>query len=556
MARGGTHRPKVRSQAEEDRPTDEAWSKAVRIAGELDKILASTGPKEAAVRRAARELRMSTRQVYNHLARYREQRRVSALLPRIKRPRRMKISQPVEDIIASSLQELWLSLEKPDLAPVVAKIRDRCTDQGFNPPSYVTVARRIPRLFTPEEIARRRHANQKYLRRLKPRPGYISADRPLDVVQIDHTPADIHFIEVIDGEGVFCGRAHLTIAADVATSAIMGFCLTLEKPSRLSVALCLAHAMCDKERWLSDRGINHDWPMQGRPRILIADSAKEFQSQSFSRSCADYGITIKPRNRGTVHRGGLVERLLGKLNAVLRSLPGKTGRSIADRDEYPSQERARLDFTELERCIALAIIDHNHSQNARKLTVPQEEWVRKYQVMDDSIDNPVDVLLNFLPRKKRSISPQGVSVEAIHYFDPWLGPLVARRDRLPPLELCYDPRDMSCIYLRDPDTQSWRPVSRRDGAVAPVTLWQHREERRRLRAQGQQSAHVSRSTRSEIADIAAKAKTPKSRLRELVRDRHAAAAPKPHESLNPPIEPPHQRLESNRRRRTFPIEDW
>lgn len=160
-----------------------------------------------------------------------------------------------------------------------------------------------------------------------------------------------------------------------------------------------------------------------------------------------------------VHRGGVVERLVGKVNTVLRSLPGKTGRSIADRGDYASDERASLTFAALERCIALAIIDHNQTQNARKLTVPRLEWELRLPPTDPfTSDDPDQVLLNFLPRTTRRISPRGVSLFAIDYFEQWLGPLVARRDRLPPLDLCYDPRDISRIYIADPDTRIWRPV--------------------------------------------------------------------------------------------------
>ncbi|WP_309663716.1 hypothetical protein [Tabrizicola sp.] len=81
-------------------------------------------------------------------------------------------------------------------------------------------------MFSPEEIARLRLSGGKHLHRLKPRPGYIRATHALDVVQIDHTPADIQFVEVIDDHGIFVGRPYLTIAADVATSAIIGFCLS------------------------------------------------------------------------------------------------------------------------------------------------------------------------------------------------------------------------------------------------------------------------------------------------------------------------------------------
>lgn len=184
--------------------------------------------------RAASELRLSTRQVYNYLARYREERRASALLPRRSGTRKPRINPEVENIIAVTLREMWLRPEQPDLAPIVEEIRTRCAEEGHTPPAYVTAARRIPILFAPEEIARRRLSDSKHLHRLKARPGYIRADHALDVVQIDHTPADIQFVEVVDDYGVFVGRLYLTIAADVATSAIIGFCLTLERPSRLS----------------------------------------------------------------------------------------------------------------------------------------------------------------------------------------------------------------------------------------------------------------------------------------------------------------------------------
>ena len=80
--------------------SDEAWTKATRIARELDRILDGASPVREAVVRAASELRLSTRQVYNYLARYREERRVSSLLPRTSGTRKPRINPAVENIIA------------------------------------------------------------------------------------------------------------------------------------------------------------------------------------------------------------------------------------------------------------------------------------------------------------------------------------------------------------------------------------------------------------------------------------------------------------------------
>lgn len=54
----------------ENEASDDAWAKATRVARELDRILDGQEPMRTAVARAASELRLSTRQVYNHLRRW------------------------------------------------------------------------------------------------------------------------------------------------------------------------------------------------------------------------------------------------------------------------------------------------------------------------------------------------------------------------------------------------------------------------------------------------------------------------------------------------------
>lgn len=520
----------------------------------LDKILDDGGLRQAAVARAAAELRLTSRQVYNLLARYRADRTVTALLPRIAETRRKRLPTEVEEIVGTTLREQWLTLEAPPLAPVVAEIRARCEEAGFAQPSYVTVARRIPALFTPEEIARKRSANPKHLLRLKPRPGYIHASHPLDVCQIDHTPTDINFVEVIDGAGVFVGRPYLTIVTDVATRAILGFCLTLEKPSVLSVALCLAQAMCPKDGWLAARDLDHPWPMFGRPRLLITDSAKEFKGHAFQRGCDDYGIRIRHRDRGRVHQGGVVERLLGKLNSILVTYPGSSGRSVVDRDMYPSEQRARLSFADLERCVALAVIDHNLQENSKTLKVPITEWHRNQAALPRFDDDPQRVVLSFLPGTERQLSPQGISMFALHYYSSWLGALIPRRDRLGKLEVRYDPRDISHVYVCDPETRQFRPVERRDGQLTSLTLWEHEAERAQARATNRRSSVEKVAFRREITAIAAAAKPTKRRLRDAVRSAHATAAEKPYEAMRPRAPDPAKH--PGREKRRLPVEDW
>lgn len=534
--------------------SDEAWLAARRVARELDRILDGSSPRGPAIARAAAELCLSTRQVYNLLARYRGERTVASLLPSGNRIRKKRLQLDIEEIIATTLREQWLALEAPPLAPVVAEIRARCEEAGLSSPSYVTVARRIPALFGPEEIAKKRSANPKHLHRLKARPGYIHAAQALEVCQIDHTPTDINFVEVVEGGGRFVGRAYLTIVTDVATRCILGFCLTLEKPSALSVALCLAQAMCPKEEWLAARGIEHGWPMFGRPRLLVTDSAKEFKGYAFQRGCEDHGIRVRYRDRGRVHQGGVVERLLGKLNSVLATQPGTTGRFVADGDQYPAERRARLSFADLERCVALAVIDHNIHENTRTLKVPASEWDRHAHDLARFDDDPMRILLAFMPGTERRITPQGVSMFALDYYSPWLGELVPQRDRLGKLDVRYDPRDISHIYVRDPETREFRSVERRDGMLAPMTSWEHEADRLQRRTSNARTDVEKVTLRRRIAEIADGSKPSKAELRNAVRKAHAADAPKPYDAMRPATPAPADHPVRPKRR--LPVEDW
>lgn len=539
-------------------PSDERsksdWLAARRVADQLDRILETSRSRKDAIDRAAAELRLTSRQIYNLLARYRADRRVSTLLPQTSGPRRKRLTHEVEAIIASTLEEQWLILEAPPLAPVVAEIRARCEEVGLAQPSYVTVARRIPALFSAETIARKRSANPKHLMRLRPRPGYIHATNPLDVCQIDHTPTDVNFVEIVDGAGVFVGRPYLTLVTDVATRAILGFCLSLEKPSVLSVALCLAQAICPKDDWLASRDIRHAWPMYGRPRLLVTDSAMEFKGHAFQRGCEEFGIRIRYRDRGRVHHGGVVERLLGKLNGVLATLPGTTKQSVAARDLYPAQQRARLSFSELERCVVLAIIDHNRQQNPKTLKVPAREWEQRMSKRPSVVDDPHHVLLTFLQACQRRLSPQGINMFALHYYSSWLGQLVPQRDRLGKLEVRFDPRDISHIFVRDPETHAFKAVERRDGVLAPLTIWEHQGERTRLRASSQRTSVDIVSLRREITNIAEGATLSKRRLRNTVRSIHAADAEK-RMAETTDADLPHSTLHA-RPKAWLPVEDW
>ena len=94
-------------------------------------------------------------------------------------------------------------------------------------------------------------------------PGEYSVTRPLEVVQIDHTQADVIIVDELSRE--VAGRPWITLAIDVLTRMVTGFHLALDPPSRTSIGLCLLHAVYDKSAWLAERNIEAPWPVAGLP---------------------------------------------------------------------------------------------------------------------------------------------------------------------------------------------------------------------------------------------------------------------------------------------------
>lgn len=202
----------------------------------------------------------------------------------------------------------------------------------------------------------------------------------------------------------------------------------------------------------------------------------------------------------------------------------------------------------------LAVIDHNLQQNARTLKVPATQWNRLAHDLPRFDDDPIRVLLAFMPGTERRISPQGVSMFALDYFSPWLGSLVPQRDRLGRLEVRCDPRDISHIYIRDPDRREFRPVARRDGITTPTTLWEHEGDRAHRRAANARSDVEKVTLRRRIAEIAGGQKPSKADVRDAVRRAHAAEAPKPYDAMRPATPAPAEH--PIRQKRRLPVEDW
>lgn len=466
--------------------SDEDWKRA-RQRAEVIFALAAAGPVSAqAADAAGATLGISRRQVYELLRRHRQgSRLVTDLAPGHSDGGRGggRLPEAVESIIREAIRSEYLDRQRLSLAVVHRDIARICRSRDLPAPSRNSVARRILLLHQAEVKQSREGVDgARSLRAAGDTPPAVEA--PLTVVQIDHTVIDLMVVDERDRQII--GRPYLTAAIDVYSRCLVGMVITLEAPSAVSVGLCLAQVCCDKRSWLEVLDVAVDWPMSGKPQRLYLDNAAEFKSEALRRGCEQHSIELSYRPPGRPHYGGIVERVIGTAMAKVHELPGTTFSNPAQRGSYPSEKRASLTLRELERWMVLAVAAYHGSVHSGLAQTPAGRWNQGVAATGTPavVGNPNAFLIDFLPVLRRTLTRTGFVIDHVHYFANALRPWVAQRGHLGKFVIRRDPRDISRVWVLDPNGKYYVEVPYRTLSHPAVTLWEHRHALSRLREQG------------------------------------------------------------------------
>jgi putative transposase len=501
---------------------------------------------------AALELGLGRSVIYELLKRYRQRSQTSSLLPgkRGREPKAPVLNQDREDLLSSCIQEFYLKPERPRLAALMLEIRRRFAERNLRAPNYRTVLSRIQALDL-RLVTAKREGSKKARELLGPVAiSTLQPERPMDVLQIDHTPVDV--IVVDQQKRLPIGRPWLTLAIDVKTRMVAGFHISLWSPSTLSLSLVLCQAVLPKTSWLADRELQTlDWPVHGLPRTIHVDNAKEFHAEALVRGCQEYGIRLDHRPPGQPHFGGHIERLIGTMMGAVHLLPGTTFSSVSDKGSYASEERATLTLAELERWLALQIAGVYHlSIHSALGKTPLAAWQEDAETTArprDPLDE-TEFFLSFLPAVPRQIRRDGIHFYNIRYWDNVLSPWAGRLKE--PLLVKYDPRNLSRIYVQDPCGRHW-PVPYADLRQPPIALW----EIEAVNKQARQDGRRMNSAEAIFANILEQ--------RQLVRQAGSLSKQRRRqETLPSPAEPsavsfePRMNQSRSTEIKAFPVEIW
>ena len=464
--RASSHQDAIAHASEDD------WETARQREAAVQSILANANIA-AQVVRVASEAGVSRRTVFRWIATYREQSCTSALLPKPMGPPTggVRLDARVSKLIDEVIRDVYLTTVRAKKEEVVRMVALRCTELGLKAPSRKPVLARL-RALDKAIVARARLQPSEAACLVDYVPGSYKVQRPLDVIQIDHTLADV--IVVDEQYRLPIGRPWLTLAIDVATRVIVGFYVSLEAPSSTSVALCLSMAVLPKEQWLKHRGLECIWPIWGLPNAVHADNGADFTAAALRRGCDEHGMKLILRPIAKPHYGGHIERLMGTLMGRVHLLPGTTRSNPQDRGAYPAESEARLTMAELEQWLALEICEQYHRRSHKGLGhSPLSAWEQALsanKLARSLPDQPDQFTVSFLPFEQRKLRRDGIHMFHIRYWDNVLPALVKPAQ---PCLVRYDPRNLSRVWVTGPD-QLYHAIPYADLSLPPITLWEHR----------------------------------------------------------------------------------
>jgi putative transposase len=502
------------------------WTKAQERESIIRDSLQGDGSTTMRVEAAAKTLGLSTRTVRRLITRYTASAQTTSLIAHPPGPKKSyrRLSPALERIIDAAIRTHYLVRPHKPMESVYKEVKRRCHAEKRITPSRNSVLRRI-RALDARLVARKRLGSKSAESIALSTPGMLEATEALELIQIDHTLADVMIVDSVYRRSI--GRPWLSLAIDVATRSVLGFYLGLEAPSALAVAFCIEHAVLPKIPSAAAPATDTSWDMFGMPKTILVDNGSEFHGEALTRGCAEYGIALTYRPVARPRFGAHIERLIGTMMGKIHLLPGSTDSSPTARGSYQSENEAKLTLAELNEWLYLEIAGQYHHDIHRMIgTTPAAAWAKSLARGTVPVlpADPARFVIGFLPIVHRKLQRNGLFFERIRYWADVLPAIAQPRESL---LTRYDPRDLSRLYVLTPN-KSYQAVPYADVRRPPITLAELRFAHAELRREAKGSINEERlfamhERQNTIVTNATKA-TKAARRRKEPRQRLTAAA--------------------------------
>ena len=330
--------------------------------------------------------------------------------------------------------------------------------------------------------------------------------RPLERVECDHTTTDLFVVDPVTMLPI--GRAFLTWMIDVYTKMILGFYISFNPPSYLTVMECLKHAIRPKTYVRGKySNIRNDWKAYGIPEVLVVDNAREFHGHNLKDACHQLGIVLQFSPRGKPWIRTTVERSFRTIATQLHhQMPGTTFSDIIERADYEPGKTAIITPDVLDEITHKWIVDIYQVSGHRGIRdVPALRWEKGIAEWPPALpvnSEFLDVALGYT--EERVVSNRGIELDNLFYNDEELA--MVRRALEPHKRVIIkrDPLDLSLIHVYDEKQDKYLAVPAIDQDYSKgLTLYQHTVISRYVRERLKRSVDVFALARAkqEVQEI-------------------------------------------------------
>lgn len=404
----------------------------------------------------------------------------------------------LDEVVCKEIKEhlkKYRFVQEPKTLPdILELVNGKCRKEGWSEIS-ITTLRKFEQEKTYKEKLEAQGRKKKAKDAFRPKAGHLPYnDYPLAIIQVDHTPVQICFVDEEDREPI--GDAWLTLVIDTYSRMVLGFYLTFDPPSTLSTGMALAHAFLPKEEYLRSLGVNGEWPCWGFPDVILVDNATELNGVMMHGARRRYRFTLRDRPVDAPNFGGHVESAFRTFMYEFKSVPGTKFSNPVERGEYDSEGEAIFTIAEFEAFFTEFLVNHHHlrehSGAGMDGLVPLLKWkkgtfdgdVMPPTGLPDRPSDPKELRISLMPFKRRTVRNGRIEILDEEYHSGALTLIGDKVDLTRPLndrkfEVRYDPRNISKVWLYYEPNESYIEVPFADLRKGPISLWERDAQKRR-----------------------------------------------------------------------------
>jgi hypothetical protein len=287
--------------------------------------------------------------------------------------------------------------------------------------------------------------------------------------QVDATVGDVYLVSQFDRSSII-GRPVMYFVIDVFSRMVVGMYVGLEGPSWLGMMMAIANAACDKVKFCAEYDVDikeDEWPCHHVPAAILGDRG-ELMSKNADSLVSMLGVRIENAPPYRADLKGIIEQHFRTINTnATMFLPGRVKAETKERGGKDYRLDAKLNIRQLTQIIIKCVLFYNNhhymnylektesmiADNVEAIPIRLWEWGTQNRSGILRSFPEEQIKLALMPAEIASVTGKGIYFKGIHYTcdsaiqEHWFEK--ARSKKSWRLDVRYDPRDMSHIYVKN-----------------------------------------------------------------------------------------------------------